>query len=252
MLIDSHCHLDVAEFDHDREQVLQAARAHNVLGILVPAIDRASWSRIAALAKADEHIFPAYGLHPMFLEQHSDEDIDALDAWMAGHPPAAIGECGLDFLVDGLDRQRQLDVLRPQLRLARALNRPLILHGRRAFEPLLIEVQKVGGLRGIVHSFSGSAEQARQWCAAGFMLGFGGPVTYPRATRLRQVVATVPLQHLLIETDAPDQPLFGHQGERNEPMRLMAVRDCVATLRGIDPSELDRATTENFKRMWNA
>jgi TatD DNase family protein len=245
MLIDSHCHIDAAEFDSDRTAVIAAARRAGVKGLLVPAVDRASWQRIAELANADADLYPAYGLHPMFLAEHTEADIEALAAWVATHRCSAIGECGLDFYVPELDHARQLEILRPQLALARQLDRPVILHARRALDPLLAEIKRVGRLRGIVHSFSGSAEQARQWCAQGFLLGFGGPVTYERAARLRRVMAELPLQHLVLETDAPDQPLSGHQSERNTPAQLTEVLMCVASLRGMEPEALAMATSRN-------
>jgi len=249
MLIDSHCHLDVAEFDSDRAAVIAAARRRGVAGILVPGFDRASWQRIADLADAYPDIHPAYGLHPGFIDQHEDADVDALAGWIAQRRCVAVGECGLDFYVPGFDLQRQLDVLRPQLALARALDLPLILHGRRAFDRLLAEVRRVGKLRGIVHSFAGSPEQARQWCNEGFLLGFGGPVTYDRAARLRKVVAALPLDHLVLETDAPDQPLQGRQGQRNEPALVVDVLDCVARLRGASAEHIAEATTRNLVRL---
>ncbi len=245
MLIDSHCHIDAAEFDADRAQVIAAARRATVRGILVPAVDRASWQRIAELADADADIYPAYGLHPMFLDQHRVADIDALAQWVASHRCGAIGECGLDHYVPELDPAHQLRVLRPQLELAHELGLPVILHARRALDPLLAEIKRVGRLRGIVHSFAGSSEQARQWCAQGFLLGFGGPVTYERAARLRRVVAELPTEHLVLETDAPDQPLQGRQGQRNEPQFLVDVLTCVAALRNADPQSLADVTTRN-------
>ncbi|MDZ4813015.1 MAG: TatD family hydrolase [Pseudomonadota bacterium] len=246
MLIDSHCHIDAPEFDADRAVVIAAAHASGVHGLLVPAVDRASWERIALLADADANIYPAYGLHPMFLDQHADADTEALAQWVTTHRCSAIGECGLDHYVPGLDPAHQLRVLRPQLELARELDLPVILHARRALEPLLAEIRRVGRLRGIVHSFAGSSEQAQQWCAQGFLLGFGGPVTYERAARLRRVVTTLPLEYLLLETDAPDQPLHGHQGQRNTPERLVDVLNCVAALRSIEPSALAAATSRNL------
>ncbi len=251
MLIDSHCHLDAAEFDADRDQVLAQSRAAGVDGILVPAVDRDSWSAIARLAAQDAAIYPAYGLHPMFLDQHQDADLAALPDWLEHNRCLAIGECGLDFHVEGLDRDRQLEILRPQLQLAAERVLPVILHARRALDPLLAEVRRYPGLRGIVHSFSGSAEQARQWTTRGFLLGIGGPVTYPRAARLRRIVADLPIEHLVLETDAPDQPLCGHQGERNSPERLLDVLAEVAILRNTSPAALAAATSRNVRGLLN-
>lgn len=248
-LFDSHCHLDAAEFDPDRTAVLARARAVGVGAQLLPAVDRASWPKIAELVARESGLHAAYGLHPMFLARHDDADLAALPAFIAAHPTVAIGECGLDFFVADLDRERQRRILRYQLELAARLDLPVILHGRRALDDLLAEVRNAGTLRGVVHSFSGSAEQARQWCRAGFLLGFGGPVSYPRAHRLRAVVANLPLAHLVLETDAPDQPLCGYQGQRNEPARLPEVLAVVATLRNQDPLTLAAATNDNLRRL---
>lgn len=250
MLIDSHCHLDAASFDLDRDAVLVSARARGVSGIVIPAVDRASWQRIDDLAGSHQDLYPAYGLHPLYLDQVSDDDIAALPDWIDTHRCVGIGECGLDFFVEGFNAERQLQVLRPQLALARQRDLPVILHARRALDPLLAEIRRTGQRSGIVHSFSGSSEQARQWCAQGFLLGFGGPVTYERAKRLRRVVAELPIEYLVLETDAPDQPLCGHQGQRNSPELLGDVLDCVAKLRDVDRAQLASATTANVMKLF--
>ena len=249
-LIDSHCHLDAPEFDGDRDAVMAQARRRGVRGFLVPAIDRDNWQAIADLADAHGDVLPAYGLHPLFLSRHTDADLAALADWIAAHRCVAIGECGLDFFVPDLDPELQRAVLRPQLALAQTLDLPVILHARRAFDPLLAEVRRHRNLRGIVHSFSGSIEQARNWCAQGFLLGIGGPVTYERAARLRRVVAELPIEHLVLETDAPDQPLHGRQGQRNAPEFTVDVLDCVAALRGTTAELLAEATTRNVSAMF--
>ena len=157
---------------------------------------------------------------------------------------------GLDYYVEGLDRDLQRMYFTRQLALARDLDLPLILHARHAVDDVIAAIRRTGGLRGVVHSFSGSAEQARQLWDLGFLLGIGGPVTYERARRLRGIVAAMPLDFLLLETDAPDQPLHGHRGERNEPACLREVAAVVAGLRGIDADALAAATTANSRRLF--
>jgi len=127
---------------------------------------------------------------------------------------------------------------------------PLILHARRAVDEVTAAIRRIGNLRGVVHSFSGSVEQAQHLWKLGFCLGLGGPLTYPRAHRLREIVATMPLEYLLLETDSPDQPLHGHQGQRNEPALLAEVCVCVARLRGVEPEEVAAATTRNCERLF--
>lgn len=250
-LIDSHSHLDVAEFDPDRIAVLERARAAGVVAQVVPAIEYAAWPALAALCHARPELKPAYGLHPMYLERHRPEHLEALPAWIERERPVAVGECGLDFFVEHLDPDGQRRCFVRQLEIARAADLPVIVHARRAVDEVIATLRRAGLPRGgVVHSFSGSAEQARQLWHLGFCLGIGGPVTYARATRLRAIVATMPLAQLLIETDAPDQPLAAHRGRRNEPARLREVLDAVAAARGEPAEAIAAATTANARRLF--
>lgn len=249
-LYDSHCHLDAPEFDPDRPAVVARARAAGVVRQLVPAVARSGWAKLRDLCAAVPGLRPAYGLHPMYLDQHAPEDLEALADWLARERPAAVGECGLDFFVEGLDPETQRHYFRGQLALARRFDLPVVLHARRAVDEVIAALRATGGLRGVVHSWSGSPEQARQLFALGFCLGIGGPVTYPRAKRLRGLVATMPIDCLLLETDAPDQPDAGHRGQRNEPAHLMEVLRTVAALRGEPEEALADATRANAERLF--
>lgn len=186
----------------------------------------------------------------MFLHAHRAEHLVSLRQWLERERPVAVGECGLDYFVEGLDRDQQQRYFVEQLRLAREFDLPVIVHARRAVDAVIEAIRQIGGLRGVVHSFPGSPEQARQLWRLGFMLGIGGPVTYERAARLRRLVASMPIEHLLLETDAPDQPGAGHQGERNEPARLVEVCEAVAALRGVDVAEIAVSTTRNAVRLF--
>ena len=249
-LYDSHCHLDAAEFDADRPAVLARARDAGVARQLVPAVDRASWDAIRTLCAAEPGLRPAYGLHPMFLDRHQPYHLDELRDWLESERPAAVGECGLDFFVDGLDPDKQRLYFRRQLELARDFDLPVVLHARRAVEEVIATLREVGGQRGVVHSWSGSEEQARQLFELGFCLGIGGPVTYDRAKRLRRTVASMPLDCLLLETDAPDQPDADWRGQRNEPARLRQVLAVVAQLRGQPAAAIAEATSANALRLF--
>ncbi len=249
-LIDSHCHLDVAEFDADRDAVLARARAAGVTRQIVPAIAAAGFAKLRALCRAEPGLFPAYGLHPMYLAEHRTEHLAELARWIERERPVAVGECGLDFHVPGLDADAQRDCFRRQLELARDFDLPVILHARRALDAVIGMLRAAGVEGGVVHSFSGSLEQARQLWKMGFCLGIGGPITYPRARRLREIVTAMPLEFLLLETDAPDQPLHGYQGARNEPARLAEVCAAVAALRGADATDIARATSANCARLF--
>jgi TatD DNase family protein len=208
------------------------------------------FDKLSALCAASEGLHPAWGLHPMYLAEHRPEHLDSLHDWLGRERPVAVGECGLDFFVDGLDADSQRMYFVRQLELAREFGLPVILHARRAVDEVIAAVRRIGGLRGVVHSFSGSEEQARQLWKLGFLIGLGGPVTYERANKLRGIVATMPLEFLLLETDAPDQPLATHRGERNEPAYLAEVVDTVATLRGEDPQAIAQATTHNARNLF--
>lgn len=250
MLVDSHCHLDDAGFDADRDAVVARARAAGVARQVVPSVDAAGWPKLREICAGDAGLFPAYGLHPMYLARHRPGHLRELDDWIERERPRAIGECGLDYFVDGLDRAAQQRYFDVQLELARDHGLPVIVHARRAVDAVIAAIRRVGNLRGVVHSWSGSGQQAEQLWELGFMLGIGGPVTYERANRLRRQAATMPLEHLLLETDAPDQPDSEIRGGRNEPARLRAVCETIAALRDVSPDEVASATTANAERLF--
>jgi TatD DNase family protein len=249
-LIDSHSHLDVAEFDADRTQVLARARAAGVTRQIVPAIALSAFANLRKLCKSESGLSPAYGLHPMYLAEHQLEHLDELAHWIEREKPAAVGECGLDFHIEGLDADQQRQYFQRQLELAREFDLPVIVHARRAVDEVIAMIRRIGKLTGVVHSFSGSVEQAQQLWKSGFCLGIGGPVTYERARRLRGIVANMPIEFLLLETDSPDQPLHGHQGARNEPALLTEVCAAVASLRATDTASIAIATSKNCERLF--
>lgn len=249
-LIDSHCHLDASEFDADRAAVIARAKAAGVMQQVVPAITAASWPGLREACALAPGLHPAYGLHPIFLDLHRPEHLELLAEWIARERPCAIGECGLDFFLDGLDAQTQRHYFDGQLQLAKRFDLPLIVHARRAVEEVIARIKAVGGIRGVVHSFAGSPEQAQQLWKLDFMIGLGGPVTYPRANRLRGLAAQMPLEHLLLETDAPDQPDAEIRGQRNEPARLRTVLDCIAQLRGEPAEAIAAQTSANARRLF--
>ena len=251
MLVDSHSHFDAPEFDGDRDAALARARAAGVTQQVVPAVAASSWPKLREVCAQDAGLFAAYGLHPMYLSEHRPAHLEDLRTWIEREKPVAVGECGLDFFVEGLDAETQQQYFDGQLRLAREFDLPVIVHARRAVDAVIASIRRIGGLRGVVHSFSGSPEQARHLWQLGFLIGLGGPVTYERANRLRTLARTMPLDHLLLETDAPDQPDAGIRGQRNEPARLPVVRDVIAGLRGITAVEVSQATTRNAERLFN-
>jgi TatD DNase family protein len=249
-LVDTHCHLDDAEFDGDRDAAVARAEAAGVAWQVVPAVDAAGWPKLREVCAGSRGLLPAYGLHPMLLARHRPAHLDGLRDWIERERPAAVGECGLDYFVEGLDRDGQSEYFEGQLRLAREFDLPVVVHARRAVDAVIAALRRIGGLRGVVHSFSGSEEQASQLWKLGFLLGLGGPVTYERAKRLRRLAATMPMEHLLLETDAPDQPDAAIRGQRNEPARVAVVLDCIAALRDESPEAVAAATTANAARLF--
>ncbi|QOW20862.1 TatD family hydrolase [Lysobacter ciconiae] len=249
-MVDTHCHLDAPEFDPDRTAVIERALAAGVTRQVVPATIAAGWPGLRDVCASREGLHPAYGLHPMFLDAHRREHMAQLEQWIEREKPAAVGECGLDFYIPDPDRDEQAWYFDAQLKLARDFDLPVIVHARRAVDQVIAAIRRIGNLRGVVHSFPGSQQQAEILWEHGFMLGIGGPVTYERARRLRRIVATMPLEWLLLETDAPDQPDAAHRGKRNEPARLTHVLDTIAGLREIAPQELAAATSANAERLF--
>jgi TatD DNase family protein len=249
-LADSHVHLDDLRFDADRGAVIERAQAAGITIQIVPGVDVASWKRIRELCVSGSGLFPAYGLHPMFMHRHRDEDLTALSHWLKNERPVAVGEIGLDFHGEETDRERQQDYFRKQLDLAKDADLPVILHARAAMDDVTSTLRHVGGLRGVVHSFSGSEQQAEQLWKIGFHLGIGGPVTYERAQRLRRIVSNMPIEYLLLESDAPDQPGAAHRGERNEPAYVADVLQCVAELRGEDVTAVAATVTRNTQKLF--
>ena len=250
-LIDSHCHLDAGEFDADRDEAIARARAAGVLAQVLPAVAAAGWPALHALTMRQRGLYPAYGLHPVYLDQHARMHLDDLQRWLDAHPQTvAVGECGLDFHLPDPDPGLQRMYLDAQLDIALQCGLPVILHARRALDEVLAALRRRPGLRGVVHSFSGSAQQARQLWDLGFLIGIGGPVTYPRAQRLRGIVAGMPIEFLLLETDSPDQPDSDWRGQRNEPSRLPRIVAEVAALRCADTGHLADATAANARRLF--
>jgi len=249
-LFDSHSHLDAPEFEHDRSEVILRAQAAGVKQQLLPAVEHASWKHLKEVCERHTGLYPAYGLHPMFLASHRPEHIPALRTWIEKENPNAVGECGLDFFVEGLDAEQQRFYFIEQLKLAREFELPVIVHARRAVDEAIASIRRIGVSSGVIHSYSGSEEQARQLFNLGFSLGIGGPITYDRARRLRRLVAAMPIEYLMLETDSPDQPNADYRGLRNEPARLVDVLKIVAQLRDQPEADIARVTTANAEKMF--
>jgi len=252
MLIDTHCHLDAPEFNADRALVAQSAHDAGISHIVVPAVDRTNFGLVTELA--DTHAYCAYalGIHPLFVPGSHPEDIqvlsDALERQLqSGKPPVAIGEIGLDFFVEGYDRERQEFFFVEQLKLAQKFELPVILHVRRSVDIILKHLRRFKLKRaGIAHAYNGSHQQAQVFIDLGFKLGFGGAMTYSRALHIRELASVLPLESIVLETDAPDIPpeWLGHRG-RNTPDQLTGIAQALADLRSMENAEIAHATTLN-------
>ena len=256
--IDTHCHLDAPEFAPDRDQVRARAARAGVGICVLPAVEVANFKAVRDLAHAHGDCY-ALGIHPLCTGNAADADIDLLDRALAQQRGdsrlVAVGEIGLDFFVPGLDQGRQEFFYREQLALARKHGLPVILHVRRSADRLL-KALRGAGVTGIAHAFNGSGQQATQFTDLGFKLGFGGNLTYERAQQIRRLAVALPLQALVLETDAPDIPphwLYataqqrdaGLAQGRNEPAQLPRIAQVLAQLRGISVDELAMSCTAN-------
>jgi TatD DNase family protein len=249
-LFDTHCHLQVHAFDADREAVIARARAAGVIGMAVPGIHLDDLASVLAVCRAHEGLYPALGLHPIYLDRHRREDVDALAELAARERPVALGEIGLDYFVRELDRARQQWLFEAQLALAGDAGLPVLLHVRKAHDEVLATLRRMRFPHGgVAHAFSGSRQQAEQYIGLGFKLGFGGVMTFERAKRIRRLARELPLTAIVLETDAPDLPPAAHRDGRNSPEYLPEILATLAELRDADPEEVARQTTANARAM---
>lgn len=267
MLIDSHCHLDFEDFAHDRDEVLKAAQINGVSAFIIPAVCAANFDKIIRLAQLDSSLYYALGLHPCFMDQHQLDfnhldHVDTLDKFLEHNINSkslvAIGECGLDFFINqaahNLEAQElQLLLFKAQLKLAQKYKLPLIIHARKALDRIIYEIKrcKDPSLKGVIHSFSGSMVQMEQVIALGFYCSFGGPITYPRSTKLQQLVKNIPLDKILLESDSPDQlnysPIYPRQDTRNTPSSIVQVCQTIANIKEIPFKDIAAQTSFNAR-----
>lgn len=259
MLFDTHCHLDVAAFDEDREAVLGRAREAGVSLMLNPAYDLASSRRAAALAAARDDVVAAVGVHPNDAAEFTEASLDALRALAAGSAGrgpsgrgvVAIGEIGLDYHWKTVSPERQSDAFVAQLALARELDLPVIIHCRDAYDDCLELLRAHGqGLSLVMHAFGGKAAHMRAALDMGYHIGVGGPVTYPSAHGLRDLVKSIPLERLVLETDSPYLTPQPHRGKRNEPAYVRLVAERVADVRQMSVDRVAEITTHNGRRLF--
>ena len=251
--VDTHCHFDFPPFTGDEEQSIAKAAEAGVQAIIVPSVEAAYFSRVLDLSTRHPALYAALGLHPIVIERHRNEDIERLDEIVqtAGDKLVAIGEIGLDLDREHPHFERQQTILDAQLRLAKRHDLPVILHSRRTHDKLAMHLKRIDLPRkGVVHGFSGSLQQAQRFIELGYKIGVGGTITYPRASKTRDVMAQLPLSALLLETDAPDMPLNGFQGQPNRPEQAARVFATLCELRKETEEAIASALLENTRSVF--
>lgn len=249
-LIDTHTHLDFPDFDADRQALLAESRALGVRRIVVLGVYQANWQRVWELVQSDPDLHAAFGLHPVYLDDHRPQHLSELGDWLtrlAGHRQlCAVGEIGLDYFIETLDRDRQQALFEAQLQLAVDFNLPALIHVRRSHAAVIATLKRFRLKRaGIIHAFAGSQEEAREYIKLGFKLGLGGAPTWPQALRMHRVLGGLPLDSVVLETDSPDMAPAMFPGQRNSPAHLPAICTALAQWMAISPERLAAASTAN-------
>ena len=249
-LIDSHVHLDDDRLAIDFSSVLNRARDAGVIAQIVPATHLGNWERIQRLCAQHDDLFAWYVCHPCFMSHHETDHLNQLALWLGREKPVAVGECGLDYTAENLDKSAQQKLFAGQLSLAREFRLPVVIHAYKAVEDVIRMVRASGHYNGLVHSFSGSLQQAHRLIDLGYKLSFGGAITYSRATRLRNLITELPLDSIVLETDAPDQTCSQYKGMRNEPAYLIDVWQTVCSLRTESAEEIAASTTQSATELF--
>ncbi|RYY75129.1 MAG: TatD family deoxyribonuclease [Gammaproteobacteria bacterium] len=259
LLFDSHCHFDFEAFDNDRESLWHACNKRGVRYLIIPGVAPEQWQKADDVARAYNNIYIGVGLHPWWVEKMlAPENIEnyladiktKLSANISLEKCVAVGECGLDAFIE-TPMQLQQQVLDVHLQLAQEIAMPLIIHCRKGHNELFVQLSKYNlPAGGVIHAFSGSYELAARYWSMGFRLGIGGTITYERANKTREAVKKLPLESLLLETDAPDMPLQGRQGQRNTPESISDIAHTLAELRYESLEKIATQTTLNSKTLF--
>ncbi len=254
-MIDTHCHLDTAAFDADRDAVLARAVSVGVTGILVPAIRPRTWQALRALAAAQPLVRIALGIHPQIVPELEDAEVppdvaDVLARAIEDSGAVAVGECGLDGGTG--DQARQEALFRAHIRAARAVGKPLVIHVLRAHDaaPRILREERADEVGGVMHSYSGGEHLLPVYRALNLCFAFAGPVTYPNARKPVAAARAIPDELLLAETDAPDQAPAAHRGGRSEPAFVADVIAGLAAARGTTVDAIRALTTANARRVF--
>ena len=249
-LIDTHSHIDLGVFSDDFHQVLSRARKAGVIAQVLPGVQSGGWDRILKLCATEKDLYPAIGLHPMYMRYHTPDDLIVLLEHALSGKLVAIGEIGLDYFVKNIDKEAQQELFEAQLRIATETKLPVLLHVRKAHDQVQKTLRQLHFSNGgIVHAFSGSLQQAEHYVKLGFMISICGTVTYDRATKIRAVATQLPLESLVLETDSPDIPPSAFHGQRNSPEYLPEILHSLAKLRRESATEIAEQTTQNARNL---
>ena len=249
-LIDSHIHLDDARFDFDRDQLIKMAQLAGVSRFIVPAVTVNRFPAVLKLAKEQPNVVYTLGLHPYYINEHDAQALEFLAHTLPDSNAIGVGECGLDYHLKNLDRNKQKLIFEAQVVLAKHFDLPLILHVRGAIDDVFQVLKKHDYFKAVMHSYTGSIEQTKPIIDQGIYLGFGPAACNSKATKLKQLLEFVPIEHIMLETDAPDQPFYDRAGKRNLPIDLLRVNQNIAAIKGIDEAVLANQTTANTKQLF--
>lgn len=252
--IDTHCHFDFPPFVGNEAGSLELAGQKGVKSLIVPTICASRFERVIRLSQEFPGVYAALGLHPIYIAMHNEQSVEQLKNYLKQSPAklVALGEIGLDDYIEHARMEQQTDLLEQQLKLAKEYNLPVILHSRRTHDLLAKILRQISVPRtGVVHGFSGSLEQAKAFVKLGYSIGVGGVITYERAQKTRKTIAALPLSSLVLETDAPDMPVSGFQGQPNRPERLRDILTALSEIRTEPIEEIAGQIYLNTSRLFN-
>ncbi|MEQ4924437.1 TatD family hydrolase [Proteus hauseri] len=251
--IDTHCHFDSPLFQQDLANSLSLAHLANIEKIIIPAVARWNWEAVKTLSYENSSLYCALGLHPLYIDEHTTQHLTELKKWLKTTLRCvAVGEIGLDNFMAEPQAEKQTLFLIEQLKLAAQFNLPVILHSRKSHDKLYALLRRYDVPRkGVIHGFAGSQQQAEKFIELGYFIGVGGTITYERAQKTRRAIASLPLEKLLLETDAPDMPVSGFQGEPNRPERIKSVFSQLCELRGETPAVISEQLYLNSLQLFS-
>ncbi len=250
-LIDTHNHIDTDIFSTNRQEIIHTARKNGIIAQIVVGFSGDRWQHLLSQCAQENDLYPALGLHPLHLDPRSNDHIKELQNLVQTEHVIAIGEIGLDFFHPNAEKKQQTLFFEEQLEIAEDAGLPVLLHIRKAHDQVLAILRKRRKpVSGIVHGFSGSMQQAEQFIALGMYLGFGGAITYDRARKLRHIASKIPLDRIVLETDAPFMTPSTYHGTPNKPAYLQETAHILAVLRNVSIEEIAEKTTENAKKLF--